>query len=80
MNIPAPRTQYIWGLKGDVQFSPKNRLSLRGNGYDQEFLSGGGATAHPSTALDEPAVHQAGAGRLDDRAEQPHGQRRQGRL
>ena len=51
MNIPAPRTQYIWGVKGDVQFSPSNRLSLRGNGYDQEFLSGGGATSHPSTAL-----------------------------
>ena len=51
MNIPAPRTQYIWGLKGDVQFSPRNRLSLRGNGYDQEFFSGGSATTHPSTAL-----------------------------
>src|SRR6476659_270815 len=52
MNIPAPRTQYIWGLKGDVEFSPRNRLSIRGNGYDQEYLSGGGATAHPSTAFD----------------------------
>jgi len=51
-NIPAPRTQYIWGLKGDVQFSPRNRVSVRGNGYDQEYLSGGGATAHPSTGLD----------------------------
>jgi hypothetical protein len=52
MNIPAPRTQYIWGLKGDVQFSPSNRLSIRGNGYDQEYLSGGGATSHPSTGLE----------------------------
>ena len=52
MNIPAPRTQYIWGLKGDVEFSPRNRFSIRGNGYDQEYLSGGGATAHPSTAFD----------------------------
>jgi len=51
MNIPAPRTQWIWGLKGDVQFSPRNRLSIRGNGYDQEYLSGGGATSHPSTGL-----------------------------
>jgi len=50
MNVPAPRTQYIWGLKGDVQFSPNNRLSIRGNGYDQEFRQGGGATSHPSTA------------------------------
>jgi len=52
MNIPAPRTQYIWGLKGDVQFSPRNRVSIRGNGYDQEYLSGGGATSHPSTGLE----------------------------
>ncbi len=51
MNVPAPRRQYIWGVKGDVEFSPRNRLSMRGNGYDQEFFSGGGATTHPSTAL-----------------------------
>ena len=48
--IPAPRTQWIWGLKGDIEFSPRNRLSVRGNGYDQEFYAGGGATTHPSTA------------------------------
>jgi len=52
MDIPAPRTQFIWGIKGDIEFSPKNRLSIRGNGYEQNFLAGGGATSHPSTGAE----------------------------
>ena len=50
MNIPAPRKQYAWGAKGDLQMSTNLRLSARSNGYEQNYFSGGGATAHPSTA------------------------------
>src|SRR5688572_1509264 len=50
MNIPAPRKQYAWGAKGDLQISTNLRLSARSNGYEQNYFSGGGATSHPSTA------------------------------
>ncbi len=50
MNIPAPRKQYAWGAKGDLQVSTNLRLSARSNGYEQNYFSGGGATSHPSTA------------------------------
>jgi carboxypeptidase family protein len=63
MNIPAPRTQYIWGLKGDIQFSPKNRLSIRGNGYDQEYLSGGGATSRSPLRISVIARCSTGSGK-----------------
>ena len=71
MNIPAPRTQYIWGIKGDIQFSPKNRLSIRGNGYEQKFLSGGGATVASvhGRSTNQRFTKQI-AGRLDDGDEQ----------
>ena len=50
MNIPAPRKQYAWGAKGDLQLSTNLRVSARSNGYEQNYFAGGGATAHPSTA------------------------------
>ena len=49
-NIPAPRKQYAWGAKGDLQLSTNLRLSARSNGYEQNYFAGGGATSHPSTA------------------------------
>ena len=51
-DIDAPRKQYAWGAKVDVQASNSVRFAVRGNGYRQEFFQGGGAT-HPSTATEQ---------------------------
>ena len=51
MNLPAPRRQSIWGVKGDIEFTPRSRVSIRANGYEQNYWTGGGATSHPSTAF-----------------------------
>ena len=54
MNIPAPRKQYAWGAKGDLQISTNLRLSARSNGYEQNYYSGGGATGRPSMPARTP--------------------------
>ncbi len=50
LQIPAPRKQYAWGAKVDVQASNAIRFSARGNAYEQNYFAGGGAVTHPSTA------------------------------
>ena len=47
-DFPFTRTQQTGGAKIDMQFSPATRLSLRGQLYNQDYHSGGGAKRHPS--------------------------------
>ena len=46
-DFPFTRTQQTGGAKIDMQFSPATRLSLRGQLYNQDYHSGGGASRHP---------------------------------
>jgi Carboxypeptidase regulatory-like domain/TonB dependent receptor-like, beta-barrel len=48
IDVLKTRKQYTAGGKGDVQFSPRRRLSARIQQYDQTYYSGGGSTNHPS--------------------------------
>jgi hypothetical protein len=50
-DLPGTRTESKGGVKGDWQFNPSNRVSLRWNKYRNLIPnSGGGASNHPSTS------------------------------
>ena len=46
----STRRQHTGGGKGDIQFSPRTRLSTRFQQYDQRYQDGGGSTNHPSNS------------------------------
>lgn len=48
IDLENTRRQYSGGVRGDVQFSPKARASVRFQRYRQTYWSGGGSTQHPS--------------------------------
>jgi len=50
IDLHLKRTEQKTLGRGDFQFSPRSRLSARGQWYDQDYPSGGGATSHPSAA------------------------------
>ena len=64
MNIPAPRKQYAWGTKLDLQMSSEIRFSARVNAYEQNFYSGGGAAFHPSTSQWQQRYTRQGFGTM----------------
>jgi hypothetical protein len=50
-DLPGTRTENKGGVKGDLQFNPRNRMSVRFNKYRNLIPnSGGGAANHPSTS------------------------------
>ena len=81
MDLVGTRTQYTGGVKVDTQFTPQTRLSVRVTNYHQ-FIpgSGGGATTHPSAATQVGPLLAADVGAAHAGAQQPGGQRGQGRL
>jgi len=53
VDLPGTRTENKGGVKGDFQFNAQNRLAVRWNKYDNLIPhSGGGASAHPSTSME----------------------------
>ena len=48
IDLERIRKQYSGGVRTDVQFSSKSRMTVRGQHYKQTYWTGGGSTQHPS--------------------------------
>jgi hypothetical protein len=58
------RREYKESGRVDYQFTPKTRLALRAQGYNQIFYDGGGATNHPSAASQQQRTSAQASGTL----------------
>ena len=58
------RREYKESARVDYQFTPKTRLALRGQGYNQIFYDGGGATNHPSVGSQQQRTSGQASGTL----------------